>query len=206
MGVRVLTSPPMTFIHLKKTGGSSVQDWLLDNLPKESRQRFSKHGDLQYAQKEFNNLGFTFSIIRNPFAREVSWYFYMIQKAKKRLEKIKPKLIKNTTLSEKLKQEHNYCNHVVNVLEPLGFKNYVMNRPHLLPQYKQIKGIDCVIKLENLEEEFKIIQDRLQIYTPLLHKNKSNHKNYLSYYDEELRDFVYKKHKDDFDAYNYSFD
>ena len=201
MGVHILNPKSMTFIHLKKTGGTSVSNWLMNNLESGDRFRFNKHASLDWARSQIKELGYTFTVVRNPYAREVSFYHYIIKKAENRLIRLK-----NKSACEKLKKEANYCRLVLEHYKPMGFKKYTMTVPHLDPQMCFIRNIDHIIKLENLKEDIKVIKKELNITNPIPHINKSNHFSYRSYYDEELKEFVYQKHKEDFDFLGYKFD
>jgi hypothetical protein len=71
MGVRVLDPTLGTFIHMKKTGGTSIQSWLLTNT---NSFDFSKHEGYDRTKNKFDDLGFTFTVVRHPLDRYVSWY------------------------------------------------------------------------------------------------------------------------------------
>jgi hypothetical protein len=83
---------------------------------------------------------------------------------------------------------------------------------HYLPQYlfthnyRKIKIVNKIYKLENLNEEWSNICKILQIDKELIKTEKNASKfeyNYQDYYDDELKSIVYEMYKDDFEIFNY---
>ena len=123
-------------------------------------------------------------MIRNPWDRLVSRYFYS--------KKIDLKF-QNVTFKE--------------------FVNFdIKNNMHVLNQYKFCTKdkvsfcIDNVIKFENLNSDFNEIS--LNIYSKknlLKHSNSTYHGKYKDYYNEELKNKIYKNFKDDLNFFDYEF-
>ena len=81
------------------------------------------------------------------------------------------------------------------------FKKWLENPIHKLePQYTWIDDTVEIIRYENLNKELSEFFKK-EIILPVV--NKSNHDDYLKYYDKESLDIVYNKYKKDFEKFNY---
>jgi len=68
------------------------------------------------------------------------------------------------------------------------------------------EDFDFVIKLEEIDEKFKQIQDILGAKIPLPHKNKGNYEgSYQQYYTDETRELVAGYFKYEIDTFGYTF-
>ena len=133
--------------------------------------------------KIYNNY-FKFGFVRNPWARAVSAYHYSINWYNWRPSKEPPKTLATfKTWLSSLKPLDKYCN-----------------------QYTFVEGCDFIGKVENLQEDFNIICDKIGIpRQELPHKNKTKHKHYTEHYDEETRKIVAEKFAKDIEYFGYKF-
>lgn len=149
---------------------------------------FSSHSPCYKIQKIIDENTFSkffkFAVIRNPWDRMVSRYFY----------------------SKKIDSS----------FKDLSFKEFLnfdlKNNMHVIDQFKFCTDVnnhfclDLVLKFENLNEDFNNIS--LKFFNKknmLLHLNKSEHKNYRDYYDNEAKDKIYKYCKKDIEFFKYEF-
>jgi hypothetical protein len=136
-----------------------------------------------YSLDDINRI-FKFTIVRNPFARIVSAFFYL-----KQMEIISL----NSTFNEFIRE--------TNLLE---------FNPHFHTMYDRVVYdgelfVDFVAKLESIETDWKFIQKRLGIKKNLPHKNKSTHKDYRSYYNDESKNKIIKIYSKDLNFFGYKF-
>ena len=195
------------FIHIPKCGGTSVENalfkpvkkrtvkdlWMLPNKYQTGGlQHLMASHIIQEVGEDIFSKYFTFSFVRNPWDKMVSQYTYTIAK--------RPTLLKR-----------------IGITESASFKEYIdrsmVAKLHVQwdHQYKFLyKNKKCVVdfigRFENLQQDFDTICDRIGIPQPKLpHRNKTKHKHYTEYYDDETREIVAKKYAKDIELFGYKF-
>ena len=146
--------------------------------------------------KDFYNNSFKFCIVRNPYDRVVSAFFYNKLNRKYTFKNFIKHLYENKLLIPK----NSYKNSV-----SYGDINNQWN-----PMYTWIPDdINKIYYFENYDnipkDVIKQININIDLSTiPII--NKSEHSNYVDYYDNETAELVYDIYKIDFEKFGYSKD
>lgn len=186
------------FFYNYKVCSSSFQD-VERGLCSNRVIRKKQHNDLwykkfnHYTEDNINNL-FKFTIVRNPWSRLVSAHKYFVNSVYKLVPVprnfevfVKDVLIKLN-------------------IETLMYPSYYERlEAHVGFQYTRAYAVDCIIKMENINEEFEQVYTKAEISGRLPHINKSNQTNYRNYYDKSLKNIVGDFYKEDIERFNYSF-
>jgi hypothetical protein len=139
---------------------------------------------------------YKFAFVRNPWSRLVSQWQYRLRIASK------PSAEWETFGKNSIKfinKHKTFDEYIRNIKNPNLCYNWIYNRTG-----NQL--VDFVGKFENLQEDFNIICDKLGIpQQELPHKNKSKHKHYTEYYDDETLEIVAKKFSKDIEYFGYEF-
>jgi len=197
------TQRKFVFIHIPKTAGQSlyinlggwsrVQPQGFDKGLKKYRHHFTmteylEHGYLDIGKFE---LYFKFGFVRNPWDRILSEYKYAQQiYSKFRIHNLRGFIKKNWGNS----------------------RRHSTIKKHIRPQCEFVYDADgkCMVdfigRFENLQQDFDIICDKIGIpHQELPHKNKSKHKHYTEYYDDETIEIVRKFYKNDIEVLGYKY-
>jgi hypothetical protein len=199
----IVENPSTIFVHVPKAGGTSIKDWLARYANGSNKKgKYGKHCEFYKIPVKAD---FSFGVIRNPWDRLVSSWSYELRVAKSRLHHIE-------TNSRKVKPHkqgwtYEWNKERLDRLEK-GFEHYVKfgdYGPAQVLQVDFLKGVDYIIRLENIEEDFKVIQQRFNCFEPLPSKNTSSHKSYRDYYTTEIKAIVDKYYAKDIAEYGYEF-
>ena len=190
----VIISPHNSvFVHIPKTGGSSIQKWLLDNTSSQVTKA-TKHHTLQALEAKYGRFDFSFAVVRNPWDWCVSWYFFTRDRALRR--------IKNPREKGKFSLEYNQ-----QVLENFekGFE-YFIEKTQLKDQHHRTIGVSYIMKLENINHDIQLLKDKFNIKQELPYLNTSSrNKDYREYYNDNTKQIVANKFKNDIETFKYKF-
>jgi len=167
------------FIHIPKNAGTAIETLFCNSSFKIQPD---KHANIHEVKRKFPNIYDSYSkftIIRNPYDKMVSWYFYLKRNLGENHEVLK--------FNEWIKDPSQFWH----ADDPIHF---------LDPQYTWIDDTVEIIKFENLNKELNEFFGK-NIDLPII--NKSNHDHYSTYYNRESLDVIYDRYKEDFKKYNY---
>lgn len=193
------------FIHLPKNAGTSITNWLVENVNGEVVKR--KHDSFDLCKQRYPNriINFSYAVVRNPWDRLVSAYFYNRKFYERKYSNIDDLILKKS--NSKVLTKLNYIKESKNIVEK-DF-NYFVKQLKYLPvehlQTEMCKGVKYILTYENLQKDFEVLQNYYNIDTPLPINNKSNHKQYQQYYNNDTIDIVYNYYRDDIKKWNYEF-
>jgi|APGre2960657423_1045063.scaffolds.fasta_scaffold43219_3 hypothetical protein len=181
-------SDNITFIHIPKTAGVSINRYL--RLQNEITYISNAHA---FSSEIENPAPITFTVVRNPWDRVVSMYVFIKLHI--------PQII--------------FIQLYTPVLIPKDFNDFVLNIMKIsnfggkkisTPQVRWIEpGVTHLLRFENLEKDFKTIQDIFQCYEPLGMLNKIEHDHYRTYYNDETQQVIAEMFKEDIEAFGYEF-
>lgn len=207
------------FIHISKTGGSSIQQDLAElnssfepltekhilksNLPPHANGYNGinkwdiKHTPAIFIKNEYDKY-FKFCFVRTPWDLVVSTYFWWIQKTKLDIRKIQGKILEKLGFNAFVYSFYtDYINEIHH--QGLGQTYWITHNDN------RSSRIDFVGRVENINNDFAKICDTLGIIPKKLkHKNKSIHNDYRHHYDNDAKKIIYNKFYVDINNLNYS--
>lgn len=179
----------IAFFHIPKTAGGSITDWLETNIMS-PRARIEPLHMLPRSWKSYGiPTDWSFCVVRNPWDRWVSWWYYWKFIAKRidySFEEYTEKFFTGQ-FAGMSGGEHGTC----------------------IQQVYYARECDSVFRYENLDEDFKQLQERVGIYTPLakrsnISKNKDQYRNY--YITPRLVEIIADYYGEDIDKFGYTYE
>ncbi len=198
----MIISPKYKFVFIAnpKTGCTSIFDTLKnikddnkivgDIAPKNpNNYLYSKHTscpELQDNHPEFDDY-YKFAFVRNPWHRVLSWYFFCQQ-----VDRSPRRNTSNISFKDFINKKR--------------FKNEVWANNNQF-QYEFTKNCNFIGKTENLQSDFNVVCDRIGIpHQELPYINKTTHKHYIEYYDDETKQIVAEVFAKDIEHFEYKFE
>lgn len=183
------------FVHCQKCAGETIELAVFgksdtgfrgDPFQGSPEKHFSVNRYIKkYGEHTWNNY-FTFSFVRNPWDRVISWIKYRDKRHGLYSGRLNSSIIKKEVESPSFS-----CNSYFNLLS-LDSSGGI---------------IDFIGRFENLQEDFNFVCDKIGIPKQKLpHKNKTNHKHYTEYYDDETKQIVAEKYAKDIEYFGYKFE
>lgn len=197
----IVTRPEMElqaiFIHVPKNAGVSISKGLFGIRVGHRRFR-----DLRFHHPELVEKHFVFAFARNPWDRFLSTYKFLIQGGFNDRDARWAK--KNLSAWGSFKDFVLALRHSDNSKRILSQKHFRPQTYWVLDRRGRLQ-LDYVGRYENLGEDFEYICERLGVNRSLPHLNRSKHKPYYCYYNEQTRQIVGDLYRQDIELLNYRF-
>ena len=189
-----LDSSRSIFIHVPKTGGTSIGEALYGYAA-------GHHTCAEFRDSNPNkfHLYFKFSFVRNPWDRLVSAYFHL------KSESGVP--INVAWFRDNLSKYRDFEHFVHEGLSSPNVSSWV----HFRPQVDFITDsvgkvlVDFVGHFEDIQIDFSHVAQRVGIRNSLPWANKSCHEHYISYYSDDTREIVRQFYQKDVEVLGYDF-
>lgn len=172
------------FIHIPKTAGHSVFA--------SAKLRTEMHNEFKNMQNRVNDETFVFSIIRNPYDRAVSLYYYL--KARIHNRSCRDWNAAMCCLAQGVGVNEFWVRFITDKQFKFQCRQFPMMRPQL--DFLNVKGkdiidprIDKIITFENLAQEWEEMQ-KIRGFEPLAHKNKGKNRANLHWSEELLPETI----------------
>jgi hypothetical protein len=197
MSVYITGEKNITFLHIPKTAGTSLLDWLINNKANSNHIKWDIHPKLStIIDTRISN--FTFTVIRNPWDRMISMYYYFKNIAISEGSRF---LALNNITADNFPTFDRWLMEMDSYIFPEEFWFKITT-----PQVEWIdKDIDLVVRYENLETDFSKLQEAFTCYLPLPKLYVSGHLPYRDYYNGTTKKIVEKISELDIDRWQYQF-
>lgn len=181
------------FIHIPKTGGTSIEQAFNQNRVRQKHRTMTQYENMLHANIDQY---FLFSVIRNPWDRMVSYWNWRQGKY-------------SAPIDGKMNIFSEWLRYIISI--DLNRESRNDFKMAISPQFTSLKNknnkiIVDLIRFENLQNDFDTVCEKIGIpQQQLPHYNKTNHKHYTEYYDEETNQIVAEKYAKDIEYFGYNF-
>lgn len=186
------------FIHINKTGGTSI----IDITGKAFRKHMTAKEVIASIGQSKWDAAYKFAVVRNPWDKMVSHYKHNI--------KTKPSTMRIGGASSR---EFISFNEWLQCTLGLVKNRKYYNRPqHFLPQVEWLKdnngkiAMDAIIRFESLAVDYVKVAEQLGLNTNLPHLNSTERSAYRKFYNAESKQLVEDWFKEDIELFGYQFD
>jgi hypothetical protein len=202
----IVTDKKAIFIHINRCAGNSVEallrQFVLDKKYGITHDRYSpKHLNarehMEFLGRDVYESFFSFTIVRNPWDKMVS--YWKLQKQHKDKSK---SYVRGMTFPDWMKSDFMLR---VNRQDQYTLRKYSNQYDWLVDEKGNI-CVDFVAKFENLRNDWRVIAKQLYVTPALPHLNRTEHRHYSHYYDEECIEIVARLFAKDIAYFGYHFE
>jgi hypothetical protein len=199
------------FIHIPKCAGVAMLSALEQRIDIVRLGPHLKAVDIFDSRGMYKNQKyFVFTFVRNPWDRLVSTFYYIMRGGRAPVDQRRRDIILhkyNGNFKVFVLDIENWIN--IQEEDSIYPDGYI---PHFRPQYEYICDadgtflVDFIGKIETLDNDFQSLCDLLAVgRVKLKRKNKTSHKKYFKYYDDETRAIVARYYSRDIELFQYQF-
>lgn len=196
----------LIFVHIQKTGGSSISQALGHPVHPPYKHWFAPQlRDMVGAEAWDRAITFTF--VRNPWDRLVSWWTMVdqvrrMQRPGVRLNNFFAYVLANaSTFDDFIRKCH------ADIEDRDGRKCILRNQIDYVVDANGQEMVDFIGRFENLDSDFRKLAELSRRPLPALeHRNRSAHRPYQVFYTPETRDLVARAYQRDIARFGYSFE
>jgi hypothetical protein len=185
------------YVHIPKAGGVSLSMQLFGNLG--GGHNRIKDYRLIFSKEEWHAY-YKFTVVRNPWDRLVSAYFFLKEGGFDEIDK--------KWFDANLSKYKDFEDFVVSWLS----KKNIYTWNHFIPQFEFVCignkiVVDKVLKLENMLSNIAEINKKLNTNINSSHENKtkSRESDYRVYYTDRTKKIVEEIYRNDIEMFNYEF-
>jgi chondroitin 4-sulfotransferase 11 len=201
--VLVSDSHKLVFVHIQKTGGSTVHRLLQERVP-DIRTIAPRHEIAIRGMPKPDDWEeyFKFAFVRNPWDRLVSWYS-MVTKFPSGGNELWRYVHDNSSTFEEFIYN---CTDEVEMQKGVYY-SFAYNQLDYITDENGDLLVDFIGRLENFEVDVLDIFSRIGIGLEMVpHKNRSRHQHYSTFYAADTEMIVRERFKRDIEYFGYEFE
>ena len=193
----------LVFVHIQKTGGSTVQRLLEKHIP-DLRSILTRHDFASRGMQELEgwNDYFRFAFVRNPWDRLVSWYS-MVTTYPRGGNQLWRYVRENSSTFEEFIYN---CTDEVKIKKGVYY-SFAYNQLDYVTDESGDLLVDFIGKLENFERDLPEVFSRIGLELEAIpRKNSSDHRHYSAFYAPDTEMIVRERFKRDIEYFGYEFE
>jgi hypothetical protein len=207
-------SDKFLFVHIQRTGGTSLRKALRQHFP-QAHRFISPHPHAEDAMQRLGPQAFQqlyrFTFVRNPWDRLVSWYTMLREKAwrpnwrrtdwwgRYRWEAVQlpfAEFITASTIRKQLQGRNRWRSR----------NHFAFNQLDYLTDHYGNLLVNDIFRFEDYQASCLKLGEKLGIsLADMPHRNSSRHADYRTYYTPAIRNLVTERFALDIDYFGYSF-
>lgn len=204
-GAPVTSNRDILFVHIQKTGGTSILKALGHEAHPRHKHCFASEFRRMCPAEQWD-AAFKFAFVRNPWDRLVSWWSMMNAyrdafRQGARMNRFFTYVFENSVTFEDF-----ILNCHADIADPDGRKCILRNQLDYLTDSDGQVLVDFVGKFEHLAADFRTVTRELGLPdTELEHRNRTAHAPYTDYYSDRTRALVEQAYQRDITQFGYAF-